>query len=296
MSDGRIYWYSEDAAYVHRGGIIELGEEFGAAVLAAMQVLKAQAKLENDGGRLMCAFRTVSRNGFIGDISLTERLVRRAGEIGVLDDLEILGDARRFRCRISGWQADQEKAGAARRQARIRKTPHGSSGTPHGSLDDVAPHEATCSKAPHGPPSNGMSRCVTVDNAPVGTEQNRTEQQLQKDSLRSSSVESFSETVNELFGYWREQCGHVDAKLTRERRGRVVARLREGYTVEQVRAGIEGAARAAFVNEDGKRFDDLELICRSGSKLESFMGRKANGSGRRESASDLLRAIGGANE
>ncbi len=33
------------------------------------------------------------------------------------------------------------------------------------------------------------------------------------------------------------------------------------------------AARAAFVNDDGKRFDDFELIFRNGSKLESFIQR-----------------------
>jgi hypothetical protein len=47
-----------------------------------------------------------------------------------------------------------------------------------------------------------------------------------------------------------------------------------GFTVEQITAGVDGAAVGAYVNDDGKRFDDIELICRSGSKLESFIARK----------------------
>ena len=77
----------------------------------------------------------------------------------------------------------------------------------------------------------------------------------------------------ECFAYWQERCRHPTAKLTAERRRKIEARLREGYTVDDIRRAIDGAAKAAFVNDHGRRFDDIELICRSGSKLEGFMGR-----------------------
>lgn len=87
-----------------------------------------------------------------------------------------------------------------------------------------------------------------------------------------------SETVSDsparaLFAYWQEQCGHEQAKFTRDRRAKVEARLAEGYTPDQIRKAIDGAARAAFVDDKGKRHDDLELVCRTGSKLEDFIGR-----------------------
>jgi hypothetical protein len=110
-------------------------------------------------------------------------------------------------------------------------------------------------------------------------------------------------TVIEIFDYWRRRCAHPTAKPTRERREKVAARLRDGYTVEQIRTGIDGAARGAFVNDSGKRFDDLELICRTGSKLESFIDRAApavanggnvhpirRGNGRPQTSGDLLAA------
>lgn len=77
----------------------------------------------------------------------------------------------------------------------------------------------------------------------------------------------------ELFGYWQERCAHKSAMPTRDRLAKIRARLNEGYTEEQIRTAIDGAARAAYVNDAGKRFDDIELICRNGSKLESFIDR-----------------------
>jgi hypothetical protein len=80
-------------------------------------------------------------------------------------------------------------------------------------------------------------------------------------------------TVLSLFSYWRTQCGHPTAKLKRDRERKIVARLREGYTEADIRRAIDGAAKHAFVNENGVRFDDLELICRSSAKLEGFIER-----------------------
>jgi hypothetical protein len=79
------------------------------------------------------------------------------------------------------------------------------------------------------------------------------------------------------FEYWQARCNHPNAKPTAERVRKIEARYAEGYTSEQVRSAIDGAARGAYVDDSGKRFDDIELICRSGSKLESFIQR-ASGS------------------
>ena len=79
--------------------------------------------------------------------------------------------------------------------------------------------------------------------------------------------------IGSLIDYWKARCQHPAAKATRDRRQKVAARLREGYTPDDIRTGIDGAAIGAYVNDAGKRFDDIELICRSGSKLESFMER-----------------------
>ena len=85
--------------------------------------------------------------------------------------------------------------------------------------------------------------------------------------------------ARDLFAYWQQTCDHPNAQPTRDRLAKVKARLREGYTADQVRKAIDGAARGAFVNDQGKRFDDLELICRTGSKLEDFIDRAGSSGG-----------------
>lgn len=83
--------------------------------------------------------------------------------------------------------------------------------------------------------------------------------------------------VVEVFDHWRAVMAHPVAKLTPEREKAVRARLRDGYTVEEIKAGIDGCRASPFhmgQNDGQKRHDDLTLICRTGSKLESFMAMK----------------------
>lgn len=84
------------------------------------------------------------------------------------------------------------------------------------------------------------------------------------------------EVAVRCFDYWREQCQHQRAKLTVERVRCIIARLKDGYSEADIRSAIDGAAVAAYVNEDGHRYDDIMLICRNGSKLESFIARAGN--------------------
>ncbi|MEW6212726.1 MAG: hypothetical protein AB1631_30655 [Acidobacteriota bacterium] len=96
-----------------------------------------------------------------------------------------------------------------------------------------------------------------------------------------SDFNDLARKAQEAFDYWRERLNHPDAKFTDDRRRKVVARLREGYTLEQIKRGIDGCAASSFhrgENDTHTLFDDLELICRSGSKLEGFIAR-ANGNG-----------------
>jgi hypothetical protein len=92
-----------------------------------------------------------------------------------------------------------------------------------------------------------------------------------------SKVSSHDQALR-VFAYWRSRCDHAGAKPTDERIAKVVARLRDGYTEAEIKKAIDGAAADPFV-KDGVKYDDLELICRNGSKLEAFMarGEKATG-------------------
>lgn len=86
------------------------------------------------------------------------------------------------------------------------------------------------------------------------------------------------QAVLELFAYWQRECNHGQAKLTPERATCIGARLRDGYTTADIRKAIDGAKHGAF-EEGGKRFDDITLICRNGSKLEDFIQRGVKATG-----------------
>jgi hypothetical protein len=83
--------------------------------------------------------------------------------------------------------------------------------------------------------------------------------------------------AKEVFDYWVQRMGKgPQTRFTKDRKQKVEARLREGYTPDELKLAIDGCAGSAFHmgdNEDGKKHNDLELICRKGSKVEQFMER-----------------------
>lgn len=84
--------------------------------------------------------------------------------------------------------------------------------------------------------------------------------------------------VSEIFQYWQEAMRHPNARLrsTSKRYKAVAARLKEGYTVEQIKSAINGCRASPYhmgQNETGTVYDELELICRNDVKLESFMAK-----------------------
>lgn len=124
--------------------------------------------------------------------------------------------------------------------------------------------------------ANGIPTGIQLEsNRPraLAREEKRREELTALSSEQEEQGGSLAPTVRRLFEYWQAQCRHPQSRLTAERRRKCEARLREGYTEEQGRTAIDGAARAAFVNDQGKRFDDFELIFRNGTKLESFIER-----------------------
>lgn len=89
--------------------------------------------------------------------------------------------------------------------------------------------------------------------------------------MKSSELKT---QVREIFEYWQRTMDHPQSKLIATRERAIAARLREGYTVDQVKAAIDGCRRSPFhqgQNDVGAVYDDLTLICRNGAKLEQFI-------------------------
>lgn len=106
-----------------------------------------------------------------------------------------------------------------------------------------------------------------TNNKPVTTDKNEENENNENNDKNKPS--------DSLFEYWRSVMGKGDTtKPTKGRIAKINARLKEGYTVDQIKAAIDGCAKSPFhmgVNDDGKRYDDLGLICRNGEKLEGFI-------------------------
>lgn len=84
---------------------------------------------------------------------------------------------------------------------------------------------------------------------------------------------NLKEVAGRVFAHWQQRCNHPKARLTPERAGKILARLKQGYTQNDLFAAIDGCASSAFhsgTNETGAVYDDIELICRNGSNVERF--------------------------
>jgi hypothetical protein len=94
-------------------------------------------------------------------------------------------------------------------------------------------------------------------------------------SKSSLGKEELSFKVNEVFVHWQDVMGHPNSKLTGERETKIRGRIAQGFTVEQLKRAVDGCKASEFhmgANDRNQVFDDIELICRNGSKVEQFMG------------------------
>lgn len=88
--------------------------------------------------------------------------------------------------------------------------------------------------------------------------------------------------IREVFDYWVRTSGKSRAKLTGDRRIKVRARLKDGYSVEDLKAAIRGNAVGAYIDARGTKYNDLTLICRSGAHVERFQSLDNGGGNLRE--------------
>lgn len=82
------------------------------------------------------------------------------------------------------------------------------------------------------------------------------------------------DVANRLFDYWKRTCNHPNAKADPTRLAKAMARLRDGFSEQELRWAIDGMAGSEFhsgSNDGGKRYDDLELCFRNIRNVERFI-------------------------
>jgi len=92
---------------------------------------------------------------------------------------------------------------------------------------------------------------------------------------RAVSRASNDGDVRKVFVSWCEATGRNESrvKLTKERLGKIKARLQEGYTVEDLTDAVKGVTLSSFHmgdNDQKQRYDDLTTVLRTGSQVEKF--------------------------
>ena len=77
-----------------------------------------------------------------------------------------------------------------------------------------------------------------------------------------------------VFNHWLEVMGKGPRhKLTSDRRRKIDARLKEGYTVDEIKRAVTGCTYSAWHMGDNpakKEHNGIGVICRNGEKLEEF--------------------------
>lgn len=89
----------------------------------------------------------------------------------------------------------------------------------------------------------------------------------------------FAKPAQEVFEYWRELLAPRAKEFTDKRFDNVVARLRAGHSVEDLKRAVDGAAALPYVTDAGRRRMgkkserqvELDLICRTEGHLMRFM-------------------------
>jgi hypothetical protein len=81
--------------------------------------------------------------------------------------------------------------------------------------------------------------------------------------------------AKEVFEFWKETMGkNANVKLDQVRRRKIEGRLRDGYTVDQIKQAVLGCSWSPHnmgENSTGAKYNDIELICRDASKLDRFI-------------------------
>lgn len=108
---------------------------------------------------------------------------------------------------------------------------------------------------------------------------------LKQELDRQREEEPEADEIRAVLTHWKLRLGHTRAKtpLAGARANKVRARLRERFTVADLKLAIDGCAKLPYVGAGGRkaagkpkeRFDDLTLICRDESSVERFMSYAA---------------------
>ena len=90
----------------------------------------------------------------------------------------------------------------------------------------------------------------------------------------SVALRARREQVAAVFDCWRKTMQHPKAVLDDKRRKLIEARMKDGYSADDLCRAIIGCSRSAFhmgMNDRGTRYDGIDLIFRDAQKVDQFL-------------------------
>jgi hypothetical protein len=94
-------------------------------------------------------------------------------------------------------------------------------------------------------------------------------QKKQRDANATASRVLSSQAL-EIFEHWKKVFSkRGDVIFSEKRKGKVLARLNQGYTIDQIKQAIDNCAKSEF--HVTNHYTDLELICRDPEHMDKFI-------------------------
>lgn len=95
---------------------------------------------------------------------------------------------------------------------------------------------------------------------------------VKRDSYKETIKENFKDNISCVFEFWKTTFGKTDqVKLSKKRESKIQARLKSGYTIEDLKTAILGCSLSDYHIQNG--FTDIELICREPEKTDAFIAK-----------------------
>lgn len=93
----------------------------------------------------------------------------------------------------------------------------------------------------------------------------------------------FAAQARQVFVFWQDHLNHPKSVMDSKRLKAINARLKDGYSVDDLTAAIRGCKLTPYnmgENDRKQVYDDIELICRDATHVENFIARVSqNGNG-----------------
>jgi hypothetical protein len=220
--------------------------------------------LADDEGRLRGSAAWVRNQLFAYDDAVTREDVELALQrLHALERIVLYGSAQRY-VHVPNFAKHQK----INRRSESQLPPPSKTNPTHkiepGVMQGIHDQLTEPSRSPHGALTDGMEW--------NGMEGKGREEEKPSLSTSAKPKPTWSREANLVFEHWRTQMGkRSNTIFSGDRKTKVLARLREGYTVDQLKQAIDGYSQSSFhrgENPRGVAYDDLELICRSGAKVE----------------------------